>query len=299
MNWTHDALGDDLAAHLRGMTDRRVWVNMQLGPSGSTRPDVYTIPCSFTRFTPLAYECKVSVSDFRADVTKGKYTDYLAYASGVMFACPAGLLKKEDMPKGAGLMVRGEEGWRTLKAPTLAQCPELPRKFWLKLLMDGERRDHEREAYLRDYAVRGLNEREVSAKIRAKFGEAVAAAIDDHHNQTTRRLDSLKYQITTQMAVLEGELKRIDERRREARKSADDQCSKLLTELAALVGMDPDPDKVYVMANRLRDMIALAQEGSTVKRMRELVRNMSYSFKEFGEMESTIQDAAQPSRVAA
>lgn len=55
-DWAHDDLAHDLASYLRGMTDRRVWVDMQLGPSGSPRPDVYTIPCSFTRFTPLAYE---------------------------------------------------------------------------------------------------------------------------------------------------------------------------------------------------------------------------------------------------
>ena len=33
MTWRHDELADDLAAHLRGGTDRMVWTDMQLGPS--------------------------------------------------------------------------------------------------------------------------------------------------------------------------------------------------------------------------------------------------------------------------
>ena len=129
MKWGHDQLAEDLASHLRGNTDRMVWTDMQLGPSGSSRPDVYAIPTSYSRFQPIAYECKVSMSDFRADVTKGKYTDYLKFAAGVVFACPAGLLKKEDIPAGAGLMVRGPDGWRSLKKPALIKCETLKRRL--------------------------------------------------------------------------------------------------------------------------------------------------------------------------
>lgn len=44
---THDELAADLAAKLR--TDRRmVWTDIQLGPSGSPRPDVYAIFKSFS-----------------------------------------------------------------------------------------------------------------------------------------------------------------------------------------------------------------------------------------------------------
>ena len=231
-SWTHDGVAHDLAAHLRGMTDRRVWVDMQLGPAGSTRPDVYTIPCSFSRFTPLAYECKVSVSDFRADVTKGKYTDYLAYASGVIFACPAGLLKKEDIPKGAGLMTRGDEGWRVVKAPTLSKCPDLPRSLWLKLLMDGERRDHERQAHMEQAGMRSLNEWRVAARIRQQYGEVVAAAVEDHRLNTTRRLDALKSKIAVEISSLEAALEHQRERRAALREREDRECSEMLRDLA-------------------------------------------------------------------
>jgi hypothetical protein len=287
--WNHDALAHDLAAHLRGMTDRRVWVDMQLGPAGSTRPDVYTIPCSFTRFMPLAYECKVSVSDFRADVTKGKYTDYLGYASGVIFACPSGLLRKDDIPAGAGLMTRGEDGWRTVKAPTLSKCPDLPRSLWLKLLMDGERRDHERDAYMAEHARRDLNEYLVQQKLRRQLGEVVAAAIEDHRRQTTGRLVDLRHRIAMESAALETELERLKERRNVARQREERECSEMLRDLAAAVGMEPDPKNIVAMSNRLESMIALAQADSTVKQLASIVRNISWGVKQFQELEAGLK----------
>lgn len=116
--WTHDDLARDLAMHVLS-TKRLVWCDMQLGPAGSPRPDVYALDKSFAHPRAITYECKVSVADFRADVTAGKWQSYLGFSSGVYFAAPAGLLKKEDVPNGCGLIVRGEEGWRTLRAPTL------------------------------------------------------------------------------------------------------------------------------------------------------------------------------------
>ena len=96
--WKHDELARDLAQHLREKSDRLVWTDMQLGPAGSPRPDVYSLPCSFTRFMPIAYECKISVADFRRDVTAGKWTSYMQFAAGVIFAAPAGLVGKDDLP---------------------------------------------------------------------------------------------------------------------------------------------------------------------------------------------------------
>ena len=286
--WKHDDLAHDLASHLRGMTDRRVWVDMQLGPAGSTRPDVYTMPCSFSRFTPIAYECKVSVSDFRADVTKGKYTDYLAYASGVIFACPVGLLRRDDIPKGAGLMTRGEDGWHVLKAPTLSKCPELPRSFWLKLVMDGERRDHERQAYMDEHCKRSLNEYRVQQKLRQQHGEVIAAAANDHLSHTTRRLDALKHAVTTRAASLEADLERIDERRAAARQAEDRECSEMLRDLARVVGMEPDAKNIRAMSTRLDAMITLAQESATVKELANIVQGISWGMKRFQEIEAAL-----------
>ena len=45
-----------------------------------------------------------------------QWQSYLRYSSAVTFAVPAGLIGKADLPPGCGLIVRGPEGWRTLKA---------------------------------------------------------------------------------------------------------------------------------------------------------------------------------------
>src|SRR3990167_5609663 len=138
--WRHDELMLDLADHL-AKPERMMWCDMQLGPSGSVRPDIYTLDKSYIQPKPIAYEIKVSVSDYRSDVTKGKWQSYLDYACGVYFCVPQGLITKADLPTGCGLMVRGEVGWKSLKAPTLAKV-NLSFKVMQKLLIDGIGREH-------------------------------------------------------------------------------------------------------------------------------------------------------------
>ena len=183
MNWKHDELANDLAQYVRSKSDRIVWTDMQLGPSGSSRPDVYSVPMSFTRFQPIAYECKVSVSDFRADVTKGKWSDYLRFACAVIFAVPEGLVTKADLPDGCGLIVRGPNGWRTVKGPTMRPLDNLPRDAWVKLLIDGIKREAERNK------PKSACIWSATYDIREKIGNQVADALMDrqraeHHFET-------------------------------------------------------------------------------------------------------------------
>lgn len=138
--WRHNELASDLAHHLRGTSDRLVWTDMQIGPSGSARPDVYTIPKSYSKFLPMTYEVKISVADFRRDVTAGKWQSYLDFSAGVIFAAPQGLLSKADVPDGCGLIVRTDGGWRNIKGPTLKHIPTLPHEAWMKLMIDGLKR---------------------------------------------------------------------------------------------------------------------------------------------------------------
>lgn len=179
MAWQHDALAHDLAMHVLS-TKRLVWCDMPLGPSGSVRPDVYALDKSFAHPRAITYECKVSVADFRADVTAGKWQSYLPFSSGVYFAAPAGLLKKEDVPTGCGLIVRGDDGWRTLRAPTL-QPFRMTQDVCLKLLIDG--RDNEvRPTVKKERLVYGA-----MAKITKKWGEQAAEILADLDNAAARR----------------------------------------------------------------------------------------------------------------
>lgn len=136
VQWQHNDLMHDLAEHLRRNSDRMVWTDMQLGPAGSPRPDVFTVNKSYTQPRPLSYEIKISRADFRSDVTSGKWQKYLDYSAGVIFACPASLVSKPDIPAGCGLIVRSDQGWRVAKGPTL-KIVTLPESAMLKLLIDG------------------------------------------------------------------------------------------------------------------------------------------------------------------
>jgi hypothetical protein len=193
---THDELASDLAAHLRASGDVIAWENMQMGPSGSPRPDVYIMQKSYSRFCPMAYEVKVSVADFRSDVTSGKWQSYLQYASGVVFAVPLGLINKDDLPKGCGLIVRGE-GWRHVKKPILQPISTLPHDAWMKLMIDGINRvdPAARLAIRHEYAS--------AEKMRKRFGEDIASLLS--------KRELAKYRIEESIKQLDRERQRIAE----------------------------------------------------------------------------------------
>lgn len=167
-DWTHDQLQRDLADHL-ARPDRMIWQDMQLGPSGSPRPDVYTLQKSYTNPDPRAFEIKISASDFRADVTAGKAMGYLKFAGSVTFCMPKDLAVKvrSDLPAGAGLMVRSPGGWRTVKRATRSPV-QIPEKALLKLLIDGVDRAH------KAYRAKQANEHLMLKSLGEDVGKAVA-----------------------------------------------------------------------------------------------------------------------------
>jgi len=81
-----------------------------------SQADVITIKPSYNKFNLDIYECKVTRSDFLQDVKKGKYKNYLEHCNRLYFAVTSGLVKPEEIPDGVGLIVRGENGWTTVKS---------------------------------------------------------------------------------------------------------------------------------------------------------------------------------------
>jgi hypothetical protein len=154
--------------------------------------------------------------------------------------------------------------------------------------MDGERRDHERQAYMDEHCKRSLNEFAVQRKLREQLGEVVAAAIDDHRRQTTRRLDDLRYRISMEAGRLESDLKLIEERRKAIQQSVDRECNEMLRDLAKVVGMEPDAKNIRAMSTRLDAMITLAQESTTVKELASIVQGISWGVKRFQEIEAAL-----------
>ena len=133
---THDQLQHDLALSRRGCGEVVV-EKLSLGSyAGGGQIDVATMKLSWTQPNPTAYEVKISRADFLADTQSGKYERYLRYVRRLYFAAPSGLLTKEDIPAGCGLVVRGDNGWRTVKAPRVnVPNPETWPDFLQSLLM--------------------------------------------------------------------------------------------------------------------------------------------------------------------
>ncbi|WP_175920363.1 hypothetical protein [Burkholderia pyrrocinia] len=265
MNWAHDDLAKDLAAHLRGASDRLVWTDMQLGPSGSPRPDVYTVPCSFARFQPVAYECKISVADFRRDVTAGKWTSYLRFAAGVIFAAPAGLLKKEDIPAGCGLIVRGPDGWRSLKGPTLKNMENLPRDAWVKLIIDGMARlanaSHEQLRV-------GLhNEWTLEKKLRRRLGDIVADAVRDRLH-AERRLKAATERLEGLAQEAEDERRLILDRAKENAQRDAAQIDSARIELARTLGLSESAG-AWEIASACKEAARRLSTDAEIKRLHQ------------------------------
>jgi hypothetical protein len=171
VNWQHDELAQDLAASLT-CPGRMIWTDIQLGPSGSPRPDVYTIDKSFAHPNPTAYECKISVSDFRSDVTTGKWSSYRPYSWRVIFALPAGVVSKSDIPEQCGLIQRHDNAWRLAKKPVVNPRP-IAEEALLKLLIDGVEREGPK------VRAKFWNERDYIRKFSDKFGAIAAKYVKD------------------------------------------------------------------------------------------------------------------------
>lgn len=171
--WSHDALAADLAQYLRS-DKRMVWTDMQLGPSGSPRPDVYTLERSYSRPLPTAYECKISRSDLRSDTTSGKWQKYLQFAGAVIFAVPDGLCTPADIPIGCGLIVRKGQAWRHIRKATRSHIT-LPMDACMKLLIDGVNRSIQANTP----QPRRIELWRENIAVRKKFGAAVDKAARD------------------------------------------------------------------------------------------------------------------------
>lgn len=281
-NWKHDDLAADLASHLRG-GDRVVWEDMQLGPSGSPRPDVYTIPKAYSKFRPLAYEVKISVADFRRDVTAGKWQSYLRYAAGVIFAVPAGLIDKADVPLGCGLMVRSDSVWRTVKGPTLARVENLPLEAWIKLFIDGLGR------VTTTVQPRQSHGWIHSAEARKLLGDDVARAMYDL-SSAKHYLQYQADQLAEKQKAYRDELSDLSKKLREEAKSEAAQVDSVRASLAQALGL-PATANVWQIQQAARDAAAALNVDG---RLAAMERRLSHIRTALHEADETLPSLALP-----
>lgn len=80
-----------------------------LAPWGGLRADLWVMTPSWTRHQVTIYEVKVARGDFLRDE---KWHRYLPFCNSFSFVAPAGVLQKEEIPEGAGLLEVSANGSR-------------------------------------------------------------------------------------------------------------------------------------------------------------------------------------------
>ncbi len=197
IKYNHDELANNLAVHLMNES-RMVWEDIPVGKSGSIRPDVFTIEKSFSKPNPISYEIKVSVSDFRSDITSGKWKGYLDFSHGVVFAVPKGLITKKDIPTGCGLITFNGEFWNTVKRPTIHHSV-LNDEFLMKLLIGG----NERQTQKPIIQSRDFDEWKQRETLRKKFGEDFASkiALLDGYQEKKEELEMMKNRLFSALGI--------------------------------------------------------------------------------------------------
>lgn len=272
----HDELAASLAAHLGG---ERVmtWCDIQLGPSGSVRPDVYTICKSYANPRPMAYECKVSRSDFLADVTTGKWQAYLTYACGVVFACEVGLLTKAEVPTHCGLIVRHESGtWRLAKRPVLSPVI-IPQDALIKLLIDGVEREGPR------HRAKWWRDDKYMHELKSKFGETVARTIADRMG-VEREIESARRTAERIVQDAEATANRI-------KTEAADLMAPLRTELCEVLGLPADT-RHFKIKHEITELRAALAEHPAHEDLRHLTGALQSALERFGYKKPDIGEEA-------
>ena len=272
-DWKHDELLVDLAGHLRSISDRMVWLDTGMGAAGSVRPDVWALSKSYA-FNALAYEIKVSVSDFRSDVTKGKWTEYLKYSTGVIFAVPAGMIKKEDVPSGCGLMTRGPDGWKNVKGPTLQKQPKLSDEVWMKLLMDCHPRNTKNDYRLpvrspHDYVLR----EELNKRYGKELGEALA-----RKDRAAMFVDTQARNLEARHAELSGRLADIQKQENELRARLSAETQRLVEDTWAALGFPPGTS-IHEGRMRLMQLRHRLDENLEIKFLRRSLENIKHALE--------------------
>lgn len=134
-------LQDELFDFFQGTPKLLVYKEMPLGSvfldAHTQRADVLTMTKSYNTRIRI-YEVKESRADFLSDVRRGKYEGYLSFCHQLYFAVPKGLIKKEEVPAGCGLITfSADKGWHVVNAPVVHK-PAIDQNFLMACLFRGQ-----------------------------------------------------------------------------------------------------------------------------------------------------------------
>ncbi len=280
VSWRHDDLARDLAEHLIHRSGRRAFLNMQLGPAGSPRPDVFTICHSYQSPEPISYEVKVTRSDLLRDTGSGKWAKYLKFSTGVVFAIPKGLATKDEIPREAGLIVRSENVWRMARRPIFSPV-QIPQFALFKIAFDSSRAE-----VGGDPRPRSAEPWVVARKLRDELGSEIAEILKDTAAARDKIEDLKSY---AKKLSAKAEVDRVAHQKflwRE-RESENINISAKREALARLLGLDPHANmrEIASAMARARERIA---EGGEVRHLRAALDDVGRALergKPFGETE--------------
>jgi len=144
-------------------------------------------PHVYARKDIRAYEVKGVRSDFQRDVGSQKWRRYLQVFHRVYFAAPTGVIRLEDVPNDAGLILRGSKGWTVVKAARSHLPPALTADAVLALLYRG----YEEHGAYRDLRTRMTFGPNGEVKDCLTFGYKVARQLREKKQELEEPLASL------------------------------------------------------------------------------------------------------------
>lgn len=120
INLTVEVLRTDSRIVLPNLILGSMYVNYSSVPHA----DIFSTDKSFTRPWYKIYEIKVSRSDFYSDVRSRKYMSYFPYCEELYFVAPKGLLRKDEIPEGCGLMIYNldKKSLTTVRRAPVREC---------------------------------------------------------------------------------------------------------------------------------------------------------------------------------
>ena len=177
-----------------------------LSKDGLGVADVISIDYSYVKFIMNIFECKVTRSDFIQDLKSKKYEKYLPCCNRFYYACLAGITTADEMPPDVGLIVKGENGWKTVKAAK-KRIIDIPQEALLSMLFFKGRVYNKRRIELSNsyYGVHTLHRSQLKG-----FGKKIQDMILKY-NDLELRFRNLLYEYIESMNVSTDEKKRVRE----------------------------------------------------------------------------------------
>jgi hypothetical protein len=144
----HHSLGHRFSAYLRSQ-GRITWENIEFRNQiynkdidyhrwQCVRPDVFSIlPSLQMKYAnPCVHEIKISRSDFLSDMAKPeKYQAYQLMSEATYYVAPEGIIEKEELPAGLGLIIETKENQFKLIKKAKKRKMELQPHHYLNMII--------------------------------------------------------------------------------------------------------------------------------------------------------------------